>query len=299
MDGTPLVSVIIPFLNTEEFIQEAIDSVFAQTYDNWELLLVDDGSTDTSTDIAVYWVTQHPGRVRYLEHGGHRNRGAGASRNLGSRNARGKYVAFLDADDVWLPHKLEQQIAILEALPAVAMVYGPGLWWYSWTGTPEDTGRDYIQELGLQPNTLLQPPKLLSLFLRNEDYVPSSMAILARRDALERVGGSEESFLSIYDDQVVFAKLILEAPVFVSGECWYKYRQHAGQRCSVTVSTGQQRPARLAFLNWLCEYLSKQGVKDAEVWAILHKELRPYRYPILHRLLGSAQRLVRKAQTML
>src|SRR5919198_1004258 len=107
-DG-PLVSAIIIFLNAERFIQEAIESVFAQTYDAWELLLVDDGSTDGSTAIARRYAEQHPGKVRYLEHNGHQNRGKSASRNLAIRNCTGEYIAFLDADDVWLPRKLEQQ----------------------------------------------------------------------------------------------------------------------------------------------------------------------------------------------
>lgn len=284
MPGTPLVSVVINFLNAAEFIEEAIESVFAQTYTSWELLLVDDGSTDYSTDIARRYAAQYPGRVRYLEHAGHQNRGTSVSRNVGGRNATGKYVAFLDADDIWLPHKLEQQVAILESRPEAAMVYGPGRWWYSWTGKVEDRQRDYIQDLGLPPDTLLQPPKLLSLFLRNEDYVPSSMAILVRREVLERVGGCDEAFRSIYDDQVVYAKIGLEAPVFVAGECWYWYRQHPAQRCQVTVLTRQYHSARLAFLTWLEAYVSGQGVRDREVWAVLRGELRPYRHPNLHRL---------------
>src|SRR5262245_21147944 len=105
MSRTLLVSVIISFLNAERFIQEAIESVFAQGYEHWELLLVDDGSTDESTAIARRYTAQHPERVRYLEHAGHQNRGLSASRNLGIRHAQGEYIAFLDADDVWLPHR--------------------------------------------------------------------------------------------------------------------------------------------------------------------------------------------------
>src|SRR5262245_24155101 len=92
------VSVIIIFMNAQAFISDAIDSVFAQTYTNWELLLVDDGSTDASTQIALSFANGNPGRVRYLEHSGHRNRGMSASRNLGIQHAGGEYIGFLDAD---------------------------------------------------------------------------------------------------------------------------------------------------------------------------------------------------------
>src|SRR6266536_2693170 len=164
MTHQPVVSVIIIFWNAERFIQEAIESVLMQAYANWELLLVDDGSTDGRTDIARRHAHQYPGRVNYFEHPGHRNRGMSASRNLGIRNAQGAYIAFLDADDVWLPNILEEQVGILEAYPEAAMVYGPIEYWYSWTGNPEDCERDYVEKLGVTPNAVIEPPKLLPLF---------------------------------------------------------------------------------------------------------------------------------------
>ena len=167
MNNKPRVSGIIIFLNAEKFIQEAIESVFAETFDDWELLLVDDGSTDASTAIARRFADQCPDKVRYLEHNGHQNRGMSASRNLGVRHARGEYVAFLDADDIWLPHKLEQQVPILDAQPKAAMLYGPTQHWFSWTGKFEDRENDYLTPLGIQPNTLIEPPALLIHLLQN------------------------------------------------------------------------------------------------------------------------------------
>src|SRR5262249_36292098 len=140
----PLVSIIIPFLNAEKFLQETIESVFTQTYTNWEILLVDDGSIDSSTSIAQRYAEQSPSEVRYLEHANHQNQGVCASRNLGVSKARGKYIALLDADDVWLPHKLEQQVAILESQPEAGMVYGASQYWYGWTGVIEDAQRDFV-----------------------------------------------------------------------------------------------------------------------------------------------------------
>src|SRR5262245_60211168 len=107
------------FLDALPFLDEAIESVRAQTCDEWELLLVDDGSTDGSTAVALRHAERDPGRIRYLEHPGHENHGMSASRNLGVSHARGQYVGFLDADDVWLPRKLEQQTAILDGRPEI------------------------------------------------------------------------------------------------------------------------------------------------------------------------------------
>jgi glycosyltransferase involved in cell wall biosynthesis len=83
MNDKPLVSVVVIFLNAADFIEEAIESVIAQTFADWELLLVDDGSTDASTGIAKAYAARHPGRVFYLTHEGRENRGMSASRNLG------------------------------------------------------------------------------------------------------------------------------------------------------------------------------------------------------------------------
>src|SRR5262245_49211304 len=100
MSNTALVSAIIIFRNEEKFLSEAIESVFRQTYPKWELLLVDDGSTDASTGIALRYSQQYSDRVQYLEHEAHSNRGMSASRNLGIQHAKGDYIAFLDGDDV-------------------------------------------------------------------------------------------------------------------------------------------------------------------------------------------------------
>lgn len=285
MSCKPLVSVIINFLDAEQFLQEAIASVFAQTYTNWELLLVDDGSTDASTEIALQCARRHPAKVRYLQHDGHQNRGASASRNLGSSKAKGEYIAFLDADDVWLPRKLEEQVEILEAQPEAVMVYGVKPCWFSWTGDPDDVQRDFVIGLGVQPNTLIKPPRLITLFLQKESVIPSMSGVLVRREAVQRVGGSEEAFQSVFDDRTFYAKLGLEAPVFVSDRCWYWYRHHPNQRCYITLQTGQHHPARLEFLNWLQEFLAARGVQDGELWAALRRELWRYRHPRLHRLM--------------
>src|SRR5262245_30409625 len=118
----PKVSVVMIFFNAERFIGEAIDSILAQTYSSWELMLVDDGSADGSTEIAKSYARRYPAKIVYLEHEQHRNQGMSASRNLGIHYCTGKHIAFLDSDDVWLPHKLERQVAIIESQPETAMV---------------------------------------------------------------------------------------------------------------------------------------------------------------------------------
>ena len=273
MSSKPLVSVVIIFLNAELYIEEAVQSVLAQTYDNWELLLVDDGSTDGSAQIALRYAERYPEKVRYLEHARHRNRGMSASRNLGIRDSRGQYIAFLDADDLWLPYKLEQQVAIMDSYPEASMVYGSTQFWYSWTGEPQDVQRDYVAELGVQTNTLYRPPTLLTLLYPLQHvFGPSSSNLLLRRQAVERVGGFEEAFKGIYEDQAFLVKVYLHEPVFVASECWDRYRQHSNSCSAIVVNTGKYQSVRFFFLNWLVEYLSQQGVDDSEVWKLLREK---------------------------
>ncbi|MBD2526712.1 glycosyltransferase family A protein [Nostoc sp. FACHB-133] len=279
-----LVSAIIIFLNAEKFIEEAIESVFAQTYDNWELLLVDDGSTDGSTAIALHYAENYPEKVRYLEHDHHQNLGMSATRNLGIRNAKGEYIALLDADDVWLPQKLERQLAIMESNPQAKVVFGASQYWYSWTGNPEDSKRDYIRELGIPLNGLFHPPKLLTLLLQNKINTPATCSVLIRRELFQEIGGFEESFRSMYEDQVFFTKVYLKASVFIEPNYWDRYRQHPASSCSIAEKTGQYHPyktnpADFVFLNWIAEYLSKEDVKNAEIWQALQKRLWPYHHP--------------------
>jgi glycosyltransferase involved in cell wall biosynthesis len=290
--GKPMVSIIIIFLNAEKYLSEAVESIFAQTYDRWEILLVDDGSTDASTEIAKRYATQNLKKVRYLEHPGHQNRGKGASRNLGIFHAQGDYIAFLDADDVWLPEKLAQQTVILDSHPEAGMLYGSTLYWYSWTQMPEDHKRDFLRPLGVQPNTVFKPPRLFSLFLRGMATVPCICSILVRRSAIQKIGGFDETFTEvndIHEDQTLYAKMYLKFPVYVSGTCLDRYRQHPGSSMAIARNMGYLVPAREFFLRWLREYLIEQGEKDLEVWQSLQRELWRTRYPSW---LPSSERLI-------
>jgi len=285
----PLVSVVTIFRDAELFLDEAVGSVFAQTYSNWELLLVDDGSTDSSSRLAMRWVKQHPGRVRYLAHLDRVNRGMSASRNLGVRHSQGVYVAFLDADDVWLPAKLVEQVAMLESQPQAAMIYGLSQWWFSWTGRPEDQARDFVHPLGVPPGRLLQPPELvIRFFLRQDAAIPSPSSILVRRSIIDRVNGFEEAFTGLYEDQAFYSKICLQAPVIASEACWARYRQHLDSSVSSADRAGKGYSARLTFLNWLAAYLAQTGIGHTAIHQALEDEIWRCRHPSLHRLRARA-----------
>lgn len=107
VDG--LVSIIMPSWNTARFIRESIDSVRNQTYTNWELLIVDDCSTDNTDEIVASYSDE---RIRYFKN--EKNSGAALTRNRAMREARGEWIAFLDSDDLWTPEKLERQLQFMK-----------------------------------------------------------------------------------------------------------------------------------------------------------------------------------------
>lgn len=104
------VSIIMPSYNTAKYISETINSVLAQTYCNWELIIVDDCSTDNTDEIVAPFLADK--RIKYIKND--KNSGAAVSRNRALREAEGRWIAFLDSDDLWLPEKLEKQIAFME-----------------------------------------------------------------------------------------------------------------------------------------------------------------------------------------
>jgi glycosyltransferase involved in cell wall biosynthesis len=267
--------------------------VFGQTYKNWELLLVDDGSTDDSTTIARSYAENHAEKVRYLEHEGHQNRGASAARNLGVHNARGEYIAFLDADDVYFPYKLEQQIPILASHTEAAMLYGSSYYWYSWTGDPDDIQRDYeIEILNARLNKPLKSEEFLPLFLQRKVLLPPTTGLLARRDVIERIGGFEEAFRDLFDDQVFIAKMSLEAPIVLVPGVFEKYRQHEDSCTYISEKvTGEGLKMRPTYLKWLEGYLSDLKIEDAKLWKALRKEQLLHRYGILKHIIYFFKRL--------
>ena len=173
---SPLVSVIIPTHNRADMLYRAVDSVLNQSFANLEVIVVDDGSTDdTQRRIETY---ADP-RIRYFKHD--ESKGASAARNTGIRQARGKYIAFLDDDDEWLPTKLEKQIPVLQQAPKqVGLVY-------CWMDYYEDGKLIYQHHPMLRGYVFDQ--------VLDRQRLGGCPTLLVRREVVEDVGGFDESLL--------------------------------------------------------------------------------------------------------
>jgi glycosyltransferase involved in cell wall biosynthesis len=187
--STPAVSVILPAYNRAGLIRNAIDSVLRQTFSDFELLVIDDGSTDGT--LAETRAVIDP-RVRCLPIG--RNRGVSAARNAGLAAARGEWVAFQDSDDEWLPTKLEKQMARLGAQEStfVAAYCGMAIVGCESHGAGRTT-LHYIPDA----DVALVEGDVLPILLRTSSV--STQTLVARREALERIGGFDEELRALVD----------------------------------------------------------------------------------------------------
>jgi glycosyltransferase involved in cell wall biosynthesis len=174
----PSVSVVMPAYNVERYLAESIDSVLAQTFRDFELVIVDDGSTDGSYAIAERYRTKHPERIVLVSQ---ENRGLAGARNTALRAASGRVFALLDSDDGWHPQFLESQMRLLDTHPDVAIVSGNALN----RGGIED-GRP------AQPVPDPRPAPDLVSILADETAV--FIMSLFRREVVDRIGGFDEDF---------------------------------------------------------------------------------------------------------
>jgi glycosyltransferase involved in cell wall biosynthesis len=299
--SAPRVTAIIIFLNPGAYIEQAIESVLAQTREDWELILVDDGSSDDSPGIAARYERERPDRITLLRHPDGANHGMSVSRNLGLARARTEFVAFLDADDVWLPEKLERQVAILDAHPEAGMVFGPTTYWHSWSETLAPEGKDRLSRVPPEPGRMLQPPELLERILAGQSHSPATCAALLRVDAVRRVHGFEAPFRGMYEDQVFFAKIALHERIWLMPDSLDRYRQHHDSFVFVaqrTTDYAARRPhyRRYEYLVWLERYMVSHGFEVTIVWRLLRKETWGYRHPVLWRLRDVASRPVARTR---
>jgi glycosyltransferase involved in cell wall biosynthesis len=292
-DLMPRVRVVLIFLDAKAYLAEAIESVRAQIFGAWELVLVDDGSTDGSTEIARDYARSDP-RISYRAHPDAGNHGMSASRNLGCAGATTEYIAFLDADDVWTAAKLSEQVALLDALPDVALVCGALLYWYSWSSASEKADR--VKLTGGIADQRLEPPEPLLRLYPIGPGAGAGLDCLVRRSAFEAVGGFEKSFRGLYEDQAFLAKIFLRYPVFISSRSWLFYRQHEDSCCAATLrARSEYRKLRRQFLGWLERQVQEAGVTDRWLGAgIRRAKFRAAIEPLSSRLAKARRRLRRK-----
>ena len=270
--STDLVSVIIPFLNGSHWLIESLESVLNQTYINWEIIVIDDGSEEKHSLIARHFCRQHLDKIIYTEHDGHVNKGVTISRNEAAKLAKGKYLAFLDADDIWLPQKLTNQLTRFKKHPEVQAVCEPCIHWYSWQ---DETAENYLEPVGA-PYEKVYAPHELNKLLYPLCFAspPPPSGILITQEAFKRIGGFEPAFSGIYElyeDQAFLSKLYLNEIVLVSGDADFMYRKRADSMSSAATNMERYQTVRRFYFNWLENYMHKNKINDEAISHLINK----------------------------
>lgn len=200
-----LVSVIMPSYNTADYIADSIKSVISQTYQNWELIIVDDCSTDNTDDIVSYFSDN---RIKYMKN--KKNMGAAATRNRALREAKGEWIAFLDSDDLWLPNKLEKQINFMKSNGYVFSYHN----------------YEKIDENNENLNVIVTGPKLIT---RKEMYNYCYPGCLTFMYNVKIIGLLQIKNISKNNDYAMHLKLCKKANCYLLDENLAKYRIRKNQ----------------------------------------------------------------------
>lgn len=248
-----LVSTIIPCYNGALFLREAIESALAQTYPHQEVLVVDDGSTDGSAEVAASFGD----RVRLLRNS--RNMERSWSRNRAIAESKGDLIAFLDADDVWLPHKLSRQVLVFQRDPSVGLIYGKA------QEFRDDQGR---RTTGSVVGASLGADAPLRNLVR-DNVIPALTAVL-RKDVVKAVGGFDTTpWVQGCEDYDLWLRVTNVFVVLFTDEVLALYRVHANQ----TSANAQRMVATTCRLRR--RFVARHpavlgGVSDREAWRLLY-----------------------------
>lgn len=180
-DNLPLVSIILPAYNCAAFLPHSIGSILAQTYNSYEIIVIDDGSTDNTKEV----LEPFSQRIKYIQF--EQNRGLPIARNAGIRSAQGKYIAFIDADDLWLPEKLQTDVGYFQQHPEVSMVFSKHI-------NIDDRGCE------LNGSTKKQLPSgniFIQLFYEQNFIISSSVVV--RKEVFETTGLFDEQLVNCQD----------------------------------------------------------------------------------------------------
>lgn len=195
---SPTVTIIIPFFNHIAYMAPAVEGVYSQTYGDWELILVDNNSSDGSAEAAAAISASSQGKVVYTKA---LTQGIPFARNRGIACARGRYICFLDIDDQMVRTKIADQVQILEAYPEAAMVYGLTRRVY------KTSEKQLIQPSGAAKEGINHPPALAIDWMRCLYHIPQTGSELTRLEIVKKVNGFEERLQLGNDDAAFYLKI--------------------------------------------------------------------------------------------
>jgi glycosyltransferase involved in cell wall biosynthesis len=227
----PRVDVIIPAYNAAKYVAAAIESVLAQTFSDWRVLVIDDGSTDETAEVVAPYVARLEGKIKYIKR---INGGVSAARNTGILNSSAEFLAMLDADDIWLPCRLAESLKVIEARPEIGLTYG-------FISRIDQDGRlidtwDRRQKHG---EGRVAP----YIYMKQIDL--PTLTVTVRRKCIDEVGMFDES-LRITEDRDLWFRISLRYEVALVPKVLAYYRVSPN---SITTDPNKMLKAQLQFID--------------------------------------------------
>lgn len=248
----PKVSIITPFYNAVNTMAETADSVFSQTFTDWEWILYNDYSTDGSLEIATQLALKDS-RIKVFSNST-KQRGPSHARNQAVANSGGELLAFLDADDVWLPDYLQRRLQDLDENHEAAFVYGPSVYFYK--------DRAHLQNTGISKTYYFPPAALIENFISHPAGTPCPSTALVRRAAFNKVNGFKIALMR-GEDIAFFIELNTIYGAYYRETPLVRYRRHADSATSRANHSGDRLLKELPYYNWLYSFATE---KNQRTW---------------------------------
>jgi len=254
-----LFSIITPVYNCESYLKEAVQSVLDQTFCNWELIIIDDGSIDGSFKIAND-LSLIDNRIKVLTHTLNVNKGVSATRNYGVSKSMGNWISLLDADDIWLPGKLQDEYEVIRSHPGVNFIYSYAKRQYENSFQANDKNHS-LYGSGIQGELENPFRKMIS------GFITSTSAVTFKKDSFQKCGGFNEEF-SFAEDTLLFHRLMEHGNIYFIDCVNSIHRIHSSSVFTVS-SEERKTTARYCVYEKLLQSVQKENIKIVSYFLIM------------------------------
>ena len=250
----PLVTVIVPAYNHEYYIRDCLCSIVSQTYTNMQVIVIDDGSKDNTENIIREFINENDAKIEFISK---ENEGLCKTLNRGLNMARGKYVAFLASDDMWLPERIEKQVLFMEKNENIGMIFSDAYFMRD----KEASNNKYTEYRPIIRNCFTNSIQSRSIYeaLLYENFIPA-LTVLVRRECFSRVGHFDTSLK--YEDYDMWLRISKEYQTAFIDEPLAYYRVH-GNNISNNMSIMLMGAMQTLFKQYRSEHFRKKPVKVA------------------------------------
>jgi len=254
-----MVSIIIPCYNSGKYLSECIDSILFQDYTDFEIIIVNDCSSDNTSQIATNYAKVDI-RIKVTSTSDVQSMGASNARNKGFEISKGEYVVFLDSDDIWLPTSLKRLVNLIEEHNEVGWLIGNCIYFKDFRYNLDSYQYSkYDFEEGVYEKF-----ELLPKFIRNFNQTPSQGAAIIKRDVIIKIKGWENEFKMTFTDQAFYSKILCETKTFVTYDYFLLYRNHEESSSMKSFRNGEFKKNEKIYFQWLIRNIQSYEFREKD-----------------------------------